>query len=120
MKTLFTITLIVELIFALGFIAAPGLMFNTFGVTPSPFATSLIRIFGSALLGFVVMLWHGRSSSSGDLHKAILHSMFTYWLFSSVFMIMAQLAGIFNAMGWATIVLHVGFLIAYGFYAFKK
>ena len=77
MKTLFTITLIVELIFALGFIAAPGLMFNTFGVTPSPFATSLIRVFGSALLGFVVLLWYGRSSSSADLQKAILRSLFT-------------------------------------------
>lgn len=120
MKTLFTITLIVELIFALGFIAAPGLMFNTFGVTPSPFATSLIRVFGSALLGFVVLLWYGRSSSSADLQKAILRSLFTYWLLSSVFMLMAQLAGLFNAMGWGAVVLHVGFLIAYGIYAFKK
>ena len=38
MKTLFTITLVVELIFALGFRAVPGTMFNTFGVTPDAFA----------------------------------------------------------------------------------
>jgi hypothetical protein len=49
MKTLFTITLVVELIFAIGFIAIPGLMFGTFGVTPNEFATSLARLFGSAL-----------------------------------------------------------------------
>ena len=120
MKTLFTITLIVELIFGFGFIAAPDFMFSTFGVNPSPFATNLIRVFGSALLGFAVLLWYGRSSSSADLHKAIVRSFFTYWLLSSVFMLMAQLAGIFNAMGWVTFLLHVGFLIAYGMYAFKK
>jgi len=120
MKTLFTITFIVELIFASGFIAAPGLMFNAFGVTPNTFDITLVRIFGSALLGFTVLLWYGRSSGSLDLHKAIVRSMFMYWLFSSIFILLGQLAGIFNAMGWATLVLHVGFLIAYGLYAFKK
>ena len=120
MKTLFTITLVVELIFAVGFIAAPGAMFGTFGVTPNEFATSLVRLFGSALLGFVVLLWYGRSSDNQELHRAILVSMFTYWLVSSVLMVLAQLAGLFNVMGWGTVALHIGFLIAYGVFIFKK
>jgi hypothetical protein len=120
MKRLFTITLVVELIFAVGFIAVPGVMFGTFGVTPDAFSTALVRVFGSALLAFVVLLWYGRSSSSTDLHNAIYRSMFTYWLISSVLLLMAQLAGLFNAMGWGVVVLHIVFLIAYGGYAFKK
>lgn len=120
MKTLFTITLIVELIFAIGFIAVPGAMFGTFGVTPNEFGISLARLFGSALLGFVVLLWYGRSSTNSELHRAILVSMFTYWLVSSVLMILAQLSGLFNVMGWGTVALHIGFLIAYGICIFKK
>lgn len=120
MKTLFTITLVVELIFAAGFIAAPGTMFGTFGVTPDEFGTSLARLFGSALLGFVVLLWYGRSSTNQELHRAILFSMFTYWLVSSVLMVLAQLSGLFNVMGWATVALHIVFLIAYGVFIFKK
>lgn len=120
MKKLFTITLVVELIFGVGFIAAPGFMFGTFGVTPNDFSTSIIRVFGSALLAFVVLLWYGQSSTSADLHKAILRSMFVYWLVSSVFLAQAQLAGLFNTMGWGVVALHVGFLIAYGVHAFKK
>ena len=120
MKTLFTVTIIIELLFAVGFIAAPGTMFSTFGVTPDAFATSLIRLFGSALLGFVVLLWYGRSSSDPALHRVVLKSLFTYWLVSSVLMVMAQLAGLFNVMGWATVGLHIGFLIAYGYFIFKK
>jgi len=120
MKTLFTITLIVELIFALGFIAVPGTLFGTFGVTPDAFGISLARLFGSALLAFVVLLYYARAKLNPDLNKAVVRSMFTYWLVSSVLMIMAQLAGIFNAMGWSTIVLHIGFLIWYGTYAFKE
>ena len=120
MKTLFTITLVVELIFALGFLAVPGMMFNTFGVTPDAFATALIRMFGSALLGFVVLLWYGRSSGDQGLHRAVLVSMFVYWLVSTVLLLLAQLAGLFNAMGWGVIVLHIGFTIAYGYSIFKK
>ncbi len=120
MKKLFTVTFVVELIFAIGFIAAPGFMFGTFGITPDAFATSLIRLLGSAILGMAVLLWYGRSSISKELDKAVVRSMFTYWLASSVFLLMAQLAGLMNAMGWGVVVLHIGFLIAYSAYAFKK
>ena len=120
MQTLFTVTFVVELIFALGFIIAPGTLFGTFGVEPSPFAISLARMFGSALLAFCTLLWYARNSKSTDLQTATVRSLFLYWLASTVFLVLAQLAGIFNAMGWATIVMHAGFLIWYGTFAFKR
>ena len=120
MTTLFTVTLIVELVFALGFIAIPGAMFGTFGVVPNAFGLSLARMFGSALLAFCTLLWYARGSRSTDLYKATVRSLFLYWLFSTGFLVLAQLDGIFNSMGWATVVLHLGFLIWYGSYAFKK
>ena len=120
MKTLFTVTLIVELIFALGFMAVPATLFGTFGVTPDAFGVSLARLFGSALLAFVTLLYYARGSESADLQKATIRSLFLYWLVSSVFLIMSQLGGLFNSMGWSTILLHVGFLIWYGVYAFKE
>lgn len=120
MGTMFTVTFIVELIFALGFIIAPGTLFGTFGVEPSPFAISLARMFGSALLAFCTLLWYARGSKSTDLIKATVRSLFIYWLVSCVLLIIAQLSGIFNAMGWSTVILHLGFLIWYGTFAFKK
>ena len=119
MTTLFTVTLIVELLFAIGFIVAPGPLFSTFGVTTDAFSSALIRMFGSALLGFVVLLWHGRSSTSAEVHRTVLWSMFTYWLISSILMVVAQLGGVFNSMGWATVGLHVGFLVAYALFLFR-
>ena len=120
MGTMFTITFVVELIFALGFLFVPGTLFGTFGVEPSPFGIALARMFGSALLAFCTLLWYARSSESTDLQKAATRSMFLYWLVSSVLLIMSQLAGLFNAMGWGTVVLHLVFLVWYGAFAFKK
>ena len=120
MKKLFTTTLVVEAIFGLGFLTIPGFMFGTFGVTPNEFAISLARMFGSALLGFVVLLWKGRGSDNQELKEAKLASMFIYWLLSTLLLLLTQLSGIFNIMGWGVVVLHFGFLIAYGTALFKK
>ena len=120
MQALFTVTMIVEFIFALGFMAVPATLFGTFGVTPDAFGISLARMFGSALLAFVTLVYYARTSESADLQKAAIRSLFIYWMLSSIFLIIAQLGGLFNSMGWSTIVLHVGFLIWYGTFAFKK
>ncbi len=120
MNALFTVTMIIEFIFALGFMAVPATLFGTFGVTPDAFGIALARLFGSALLAFVVLVYYARASESADLQKATIRSLFIYWLVSSVFLIMSQLGGLFNSMGWSTILLHVGFLIWYGAFAFKK
>jgi hypothetical protein len=120
MKTLFTVTLIFELLFGLGFLAAPGTLFGTFGVTPDAFGVSLANVLGSALLAFTTLLWYARSSANSELHKVTVRTMFVYWLISSIFMVMAQLSGIFNAMGWSVVILHVGFLIWYSVYAFRR
>ncbi len=119
MNALFTVTMIVELILP-RFYGRSATLFGTFGVTPDAFGISLARMFGSALLAFVVLVYYARSSESVDLQKATIRSLFIYWLVSSVFLIMAQLGGIFNSMGWSTIVLHLGFLIWYGVFAFRK
>lgn len=120
MQTLFLVTFIVELLFALGFIIAPGTLFGTFGVTPDAFGIALARMFGSALLAFCTLVYYARIKDSAELKTAALRSMFIYWLVSSVFLVISQLGGLFNAMGWSTIVLHLGFLIWTGVYAFKN
>ena len=120
MKNLFTIALVVELLFGLGFIAIPGTLVGTFGVTLSDFGITLARLFGSAILGFAVLLWFGRQSSSPETHKAVLASMFTYWVISTIFALMGQLAGLMNVMGWGTVGLHFVLAIAFGYYLFKE
>ena len=120
MQTLFTVSLIVELIFALGFIAAPSTLLGTFGVTPDPFGIALSRLFGSALLGFCTLLWYARSSRSADLHKYTIRSLFIYNLGATVFLSLAQTAGIMSTMGWGAAIMHLGFTLWFGVYAFRR
>jgi hypothetical protein len=120
MKTLFSVTMIVELVFALGFMAVPDTLMGTFGASLDPVGIALSRIFGAALLAFVTLAYYARRSESMDFQKGAVRSLFVYWLFSTVFMLFAQLAGLFNPMGWSTVVMHLGFLIWTGVFAFRK
>ena len=120
MKTLFSITLIVELLFGVGFIAMPATLTGTFGVTLSDFGVALARFFGSALLGFVVLLWYGRSTEESGTHRAVVATMFTYFAISTIFMILAQTSGLMNVMGWATVGLHLILAIAFGWFLLRR
>jgi len=120
MKTLFIVTFIVGLVFSLGFIIIPGQIISGYGITDNSLANSLIRNTGATLLGLVVFVWFGTRSTNQELHRAILISMSVYWLVSSVTMTLGMFAGVFSFMGWATVAMHVGFLIAYLIFLFKN
>ena len=119
MKTLFTITLLVGLIFGLGFVIFPGMMLSINGITDNPAANALTRNSGTALLGFVVLLWYARKSTNPEVHKTALATMFGYWLFSSITMIISQISGVFSMAGWGTVALHLGFLIVFGIFVLR-
>jgi hypothetical protein len=77
-------------------------------------------LFGSALLAFCTLVWYARRPDSPDLKKAAVRSMFVYWLVSTVLLVMVQLNGLVNSLGWVTIGLHLVFLIWTGAFAFKE
>jgi len=120
MKTLFKLALIIELLYGVGFIAMPGTILGIFGVTLIDFGTSLTRLFGSALLGFVVLLWFGIKSAHSETDRVVLATMFTYTLLSTVILFFAQLAGHMNVMGWMPVVMHFIFMIAFGLFLFRR
>jgi len=120
MNTLFAVTLIIEAIFAIGFIVAPGAMLGQFGVTLNDIATTSIRLFGSALLSFPVLLWFARKSDKPEFKKGTVNSLFTYYLVSTILLVMAQTAGQMNVLGWSVVGLHLVLLLWFGYFLVKK
>jgi hypothetical protein len=120
MNTLFLVTLIIELIFAAGFIAAPGAMMGQFGVTLNETATVFARLFGSALLAFPVLLWFARRSEKMEFKKGAVHSMFAYYLVSTPILTLTRTSNMMNARGWSVIGLHLVLLVWFGVFLFRK
>jgi hypothetical protein len=122
MNTMFLIYLIVEAIFGIGFLFAPDQLMGPMGVTLDETATTLARLLGTLILSIPVLLFFARKSSSSDFKTGVVYSVFVYLLLSTILLLITQLNGLMNAMGWAIVILHLAFLIWFAYYAliFKK
>jgi hypothetical protein len=120
MNALFMVTMVIEGIFALGFISVPGLMLGQFGVVLNEAATVFARLFGSALLSFPVLLWYGRRSDKAEFKTGVARGLFIYYLASTPILLLTVTAGLMNPKGWSIVILHLVLLVCFALYAFKK
>jgi hypothetical protein len=120
MNTLFLVALVIQGIFAVGFIAAPGAMLGPFGVILNESATVFARLFGSALIAFPILLWFARRSDKWEFRKGAIYAMFAYYLVSTPILTITQTAGLMNVKGWAIVGLHLVFLLWFGVFLVKK
>ncbi len=119
MNTLFLVALIVEAIFGIGFVLVPGAMLGPFGITLNEIATTLARLFGSALVSFAILLWFARKSGNSDFKEGVAYSMSAYYVVSTILLLIAELAGQTNVLGWSVIIIHVVLLVWFGYFLVK-
>jgi hypothetical protein len=120
MNLLFFVAMITEAIFALGFIFAPVAMLGQMGVTIDSVGATLTRQFGSALLGFAILLWFARKSDNLDFKKGTITSLLVYFLVSGLVLVIAQFTVQMFPMIWGIIGLHLIFVVWFGYYLVKK
>lgn len=116
MNTLFLFSFILEAIFGIGFILVPAQVMGPMGVTLNETATSFARLFGSALISFPVLLFFARRSDKIEFKKVAVKTLFVYYLISTILLLMIQLTGQMNALGWSVVILHGGFTFWFGYY----
>jgi len=119
MKTLFLAFLIVESIFGIGFLFAPDLLMGPMGVTLDETSTTFARLLGTLILSIPVLLFFTRKSSGTEFKRGVIYSIFTYLLLSTILLLITQLKGLMNNMGWGIVILHLVFMIWFGYYLIK-
>jgi uncharacterized membrane protein YfcA len=75
LKTFLLISAIVALIFGLGFVLVPGLMFSIYGIASAPASLLGFRLFGSVLIAIGVMTWFLKDSAHWEAVRAWLLSV---------------------------------------------
>jgi hypothetical protein len=120
MNTLFLVYLIVEAIFGIGFLFAPDLVMNPLGLTLDETSTTLARMFGSLIISIPVLMFFARKSASTDFKKGVMYCAFIYLLASTVILLISQLKGLMNSMGWGIVILHLAFMLWFGYYLFIR
>jgi hypothetical protein len=119
-RTVFTLNSIVAMPFGLLFTLSPGLILSTvYGAELNETGAILARMLGGEFLCFGVITWLARDRS---LEAQLLLALGCLIGFSvgAVALVWAQLAGIFNALGWSMVVTYVFFALAYGVIYMKR
>jgi hypothetical protein len=119
MNALFLVYLIVEAIFGIGFLFVPGLMMGPMGVTLDETSTTFARLFGSLIISIPVLMFFVRKSASTEFRRGVVYCVFTYLLFSTILLLITQLKGLMNSMGWSIVILHLVFTLWFGYYLIK-
>ena len=120
MDILFLVAFIIEFVFGIGFLIAPGPMLDPFGVILSATATTFARLFGSSLISISIILWTARRSDQTVLKRGVIYSLFVFYLVTTIILLLTEFAGLMNALGWIVVSIHLILLIWFGYFVIKK
>jgi hypothetical protein len=112
--------MMVEAIFGFGFLAAPGLLMGPLGLTLDETSTTFARMFGSLICSIPVLLFYARKSTSTEFKRAVVYSIFLYLLLSTTILLITQIKGLMNSMGWGIVFLHLWFMLWFGYYIINR
>ena len=116
MNTLFLVDMILEAIFGVGFIFIPDFVMDPLGVTLDETSRTFARLFGTGILSIPVLLFFARKSANIEFKKGAVYCIFTYYFASTVILLINQIKGLMNGMGWSIVVLHIVFMLWSGYY----
>jgi hypothetical protein len=120
MNALFLVYLIVEAIFGIGFLFVPGIMMGPMGVTLDVTSTTFARLFGTLIISIPVLMFFVRKSASTEFRRGVVYCVFTYLLLSTILLLVTQLKGLMNPMGWSIVILHFVFMLWFGYYLINQ
>ena len=80
----------------------------------------MVRLAGAAYLSYGVLVFFARSSESKDFRRSLALALFTQDAIATIAAIIAQISGMFNALGWTTVGSYLILALAYGYFLFVK
>ena len=108
---LLTVTAVLMLCFGGGFILLPAQVFSMYGVELDPDGLMLARVAGAAVTALGLMAWLSRHA---DSKRVVVATLFCFFLIKSIVTLQAQLAGVFNDLGWSILLIDVPLAFLYG------
>jgi len=118
LPAIFTFNAVVALIFGVVFVFIPGQTAELYDLTLSEGGILIGRLFGAALIVFAVLTWRVRHAQPSAERHAIVLSLFIGDVIGFVASLLAQLAGVSNALGWSTVAIYLILALAFGYQLF--
>ena len=120
LRTLLILNTVIALAFSAGFLIAPGLVSEQYGVEATAAMEYSGRLLGSAILGVAVLTWTARNAQDSTARRAIVLALLVMNVAGFLVTLVGQINGVVNAMGWSTVAIYLLLAIGYGYFQFTK
>jgi hypothetical protein len=115
-KTLMVIKAVVCLGFGPLLLFFPGPLLTLLGSSFGPGAAITAREYGAALIGNLLLAWFARNGEASVLRRAIVLDLFVYDAIAFFAMLLIQLCGGMNVLGWGIVAVYLFFTLGFGYF----
>jgi hypothetical protein len=120
LSTFLAVKAVISLVFAIAFVLIPATYLSWGGVTLDAAGTCMARFFGVGLLGIGLVCWFLRSAADSEARQGILLSLFITDTVGFIVNLLAQLSGLWNALGWINVAIWLLLALGLGYFRFLK
>lgn len=113
LSTLLVVAAVIGAVFGIAFVVATGPLLSIYGITLDKAGTLVAQLFGSLLIGLATLNWFARNVTDPEARQAIVLGNLAGDVVGFVVILLGQLAGIANALGWSNVAIYL--LLALGF-----
>ena len=114
-KTLMIIKALVCLAFGPLMLFVPGPLLKLFGLPLGLGAALTAREYGAALMGNLMLTWFARKAEKSVARWAILLHLFVYDAVALLAVLIIQLSGGLNLLGWGIVFIYLFFTVGFGY-----
>jgi hypothetical protein len=107
---------ILALAFGVGFVLAPAPLLALYGVATDAGGTFMARLFGAAAIQIGLVAWLARNDIDTVSRRAVQLGYAGGLAIAFIIAFLGQLAGLFNALGWSTVILFLLLCVGYGYF----
>jgi hypothetical protein len=104
---LLVVAAIIGAAFGVAFVVASGPLLSVYGITLDKAGTLVAQLFGALLIGLAVLNWFARSVTDPDARQAVVLGNLTGDVVGFVVILIGQLAGIANTLGWVNVAIYL-------------
>ncbi len=120
LKTLMIIKAVVCVVFGPILLFLPDPLLTMLGSSFGPGAAITAREYGAALVGNFLLVWLARNAEESVARRAILWDLFVYDAIAFIAMLLIQLSGGMNLLGWSIVAIYLFFGVAFGYFLLPR
>ena len=113
LSSLLVVAAAIGAVFGVAFVVASGPLLAIYGITLDKAGTLVAQLFGAALISLAVLNWLARTVTDPAARQAVVLGNLAGDVVGFVVILLGQLAGIANAIGWSNVAIYL--LLALGF-----